>query len=137
MPTPAVLLIGSIPFENEGKCIRRALDAVETLTPDTANWRVVQEAACGQDGVATGHESVQKLKPQRSPGEMPEYVQFNYDGFVRANYPVFRRLRRERGLEHIRFQMGVPTGFAMGFVFAGKLDWLGNTGRSIPSSPAT
>jgi hypothetical protein len=156
MSKRSVLLLGSMPFEDEEACMRRALDtvgpylfslpdgevgektrefprgirsawviyAVEVLTRDTASWRVVKPAVRGEDGMAMDYGTVQQLKPLRSPGAMADYVHFDYDGFVRSSYPIFQRLRHARGLDGVKFQMGVPTGFAMGFAFASKINWL-------------
>jgi hypothetical protein len=95
--------------------------ALETLTADRAGWRVVKEAVRDADGLPAGYEQVQKLKPLRPPSRMAEVVRFGYDAWMRRSWAVFRRLREEYGLPGLRFQLGVPTGFAMGFAFANRL----------------
>jgi hypothetical protein len=51
-------------------------------------------------------------------------VRFGYDQWMKKSFALFRRLREEFGLPRMSFQLGVPTGFAMGFAFASKLDWI-------------
>ncbi len=142
-------LVGSLPFDDDATCMRRALDAlgphlrtlpdgeigeksarypkgnryawvtyaIELLTADGTNWKVVKQAVRGDDGLAIDYDHFQKLKPLRSPAEVGERVSFGYDRWVRTNYPIFQSLRRERGLDAIKFQLGLPTGSALGFSF--------------------
>jgi hypothetical protein len=98
--------------------------AIETMTLDHANWRVVKEAVRGADGMAVDYRSIQKLRPLRRPSEMPNHVSLGYDRYFRKSYREFVKLRSERSLHRLKFQMGVPTGFAMGGVFASPLDWI-------------
>jgi hypothetical protein len=102
--------------------------ALETLTADRAGWRVLKEAVRDANGLPAGYEQVQKLKPLRPPARVAESVAFGYDAWMRRSWALFRRLREEYGLPGLRFQLGVPTGFAMGFAFASKLDWIRYTG---------
>jgi hypothetical protein len=104
------------------------LFALQALSADREGWRVVREAVRDADGIPAGYDAVELLKPLRSPAQVAERVRFGYDLWVRKSYPVFRRLREEYGLPGLRFQLGVPTGFAMGFAFASKLDWIRYTG---------
>ena len=156
MAERSALLVGSLPFEDDPACMRRALDrlgprilcvpdgevgektpqfpkgnriawviyAIEVLTADEKSWKIVKQPVRGEDGLAIDYAHVQKLKPLRSPSEMAEHVRFGYDGHFRRNYPVFQQLCRERGLDRLKFQLGVPTGFALGFAFANPITWL-------------
>jgi hypothetical protein len=160
MANRSTLLIGSLPFEDEAQCMRRALTtlgpqlfslpdgeigeksaqfprgnriawvmyAIEVLTADRDSWNVVREPVRGSDGMATDYDHIQQLKPRRSPGELPQHVQLGYDRFFERSYPIFKQLRHEYGQPQLKFQLGIPTGFAMGFAFASKLDWLRYTG---------
>lgn len=74
--------------------------------------------------MAINYDGFQKLKPRHSPADMPQHVRLGYDDFFRRNYPIFKRLRQQHNLPGLRFQMGVPTGFAMGFAFASPITWL-------------
>jgi hypothetical protein len=151
MSTRSALLVGSMPFEDEATCMRRALDAlgphlfalpdgeVGEKTPqfprgnrfswvmyaiDRENWQIVKDAVRGPDGMAIDYAGIQKLKPKRSPRDLPAHITLGYDRFFRTSYPIFKQLRQERGLDSLRFQLGIPTGFAMGFAFASQIDAL-------------
>lgn len=156
MSKRAVLLVGSMPFEDEETCMRRGLDALgphlfslpdgeigektpafplgirgswvnyamEILHRDTANWRALTEPKRGADGWPLSYQEFQKLEPLFSPQELPDRVNFGYDGFFRQSYPIFKRLRSERDLPQVKFQMGMPTGSALGFMFADPADTL-------------
>lgn len=98
--------------------------AIEKLTQDADNWQVVKEPIRGADGMATSYDDFQKLKPRHAPADMPAHVRLGYDDFFRRNYPIFRQLREQHKLPDLKFQVGVPTGFAMGFAFANPITWL-------------
>jgi hypothetical protein len=149
------LLVGSLPFEDEEACMRRALDllgphlialpdgeigeksrrfpygdriawvvyAIERLTADSSNWRVLEDAIRGSDGMATDYTTFQKLVPLRTPAQIAASSSFGYDDWVRRSYPTFRRLRASAGLS-LPFQLGVPTGSALGFAFSRPWDAL-------------
>ena len=156
MANRSTLLVGSMPFEDEEQCMRRALatlgpqlfslpdgeigeksaqfprgnriawimSAIEVLTADRDSWTVVREPVRGSDGMPTDYDHLQQLKPRRSPADLPQHVRLGYDRFFERSYPLFQQLRREYDQPHLKFQLGIPTGLAMGFAFASKLDWL-------------
>ncbi len=51
-------------------------------------------------------------------------MSLGYDAYFKKSYPLFKALKTERNLGQLKFQVGIPTGFAMGFAFASQLDWL-------------
>jgi len=102
--------------------------ALQTLSADREGWRVVRQAVRDSDGLPVDYDQVELLRPLRPPAQVAERVRFGYDLWMRKSYAVFRRLREEYGLPRVPFQLGVPTGFAMGFAFASKLDWIRYTG---------
>lgn len=108
----------------KGNRIAWVMYAVERLTADPANWRIVKPAVRGADGMAADYKSIQKLKPRHKPGILANHVTLGYDSYASRSYPLFTQLRQEYGLQQLSFQMGIPTGFAMGFAFASQLDWL-------------
>ncbi|MCB0165899.1 MAG: hypothetical protein KDI79_16825 [Anaerolineae bacterium] len=150
MTTRSVLLVGSMPFDNEEACMRRALTALgprlfslpdgevgektpvfpkglrsswvnlafEKMTADTENWRVVREPVRGADGMPADYNSFQHLEALHPLEEMADRVEFGYDGYFRESYEIFKQLRQEYDLPGLKFQMGIPTGSALGFVFA-------------------
>lgn len=156
----SALLIGSLPFESEEVCMRRALavlgphlrclpdgevgekspafprgnriawvmSAIEALTADAECFRVIRPPRRGEDGMAVDYESIQKLTPLRAPAEIAGRVRLGYDRYALRSYETFKRLREEEGRPALLFQVGVPTGFAMGFAFASRVDWVRYTG---------
>lgn len=108
----------------KGNRIAWVVYALEKLTQDKSSWQLTKEPIRGTDGMAVDYNSFQKLKPLHSPAQMPQHVRLGYDDFFRLNYPIFSQLRKQHNLPHLKFQVGVPTGFAMGFVFASPITWL-------------
>ncbi|MGV3559622.1 hypothetical protein [Larkinella arboricola] len=108
----------------KGNRIAWVVYAIEKMTEDQTNWEVVKPPVRGEDGMATSYDHIQKLRPLRSPAEMPQHVRLGYDDFFRSSYPIFKRLREQYNRPDLKFQLGVPTGFAMGFAFASQLQWL-------------
>ncbi len=108
----------------KGNRIAWVVYAIEKLTEDSDNWEVVKQPIRGDDGMAATYDDFQKLRPRRSPADMPQHVRLGYDDYFRRSYPVFKHLRQQHNLPALRFQMGVPTGFAMGFAFASPVTWL-------------
>ncbi|CCH51635.1 hypothetical protein BN8_00574 [Fibrisoma limi BUZ 3] len=109
----------------KGNRIAWVVYAIEKLTEDKTSWQVIkQPVRSPEDGMADSYENFQKLKPLHSPADMPQHVQLGYDLFFAKSYPVFVRLRETYGLPQLKFQLGVPTGFAMGFAFASPITWL-------------
>jgi len=102
--------------------------ALQTLSADREAWRIVRPAVRDADGLPADYDQVELLKPLLPPARVAERVRFGYDRWMRSSWAIFRRLREEFGLPALAFQLGVPTGFAMGFAFASKLDWLRYTG---------
>ncbi len=107
-----------------GNRIAWAVYAIEKLTQDHSSWQIVKQPIRGADGMAINYDSFQKLKPLHSPANMPQHVRLGYDDFFGLNYPIFKQLRLQHELPHLKFQVGVPTGFAMGFAFASPITWL-------------
>lgn len=80
------------------------------------------------DGMTADYDHIQKLKPRRSPKELPAHISLGYDDFFRASCPIFKQLAAGRSPTGLKFQLGIPTGFAMGFAFASQIQWLRHTG---------
>ena len=149
MPNRNVLLVGSMPFDNEEAAMKRALDAlgpllfslpdgevgekseafptglrsswvnlaIEKLYDDKSSWRTLREPVRNETGFPADYGSFQHLEGLRPPDEMSEHVVFGYDEFFKSSYPIFQRERSARGLNGLKFQLGIPTGSALGFAF--------------------
>jgi hypothetical protein len=73
--------------------------------------------------MATGYTTFQKLLPLRTPAHIASTLRFGYDDWVRRSYRTFQRLRAAARLS-LPFQLGVPTGSALGFAFSRPWDAL-------------
>jgi hypothetical protein len=91
--------------------------AIEKMTADTENWKVIREPMRGEGGFAANYGTFQWLEGKRPPDEMSEHVVFGYDGYFRSSYPIFEQLRSEHNLNKLKFQLGIPTGSALAFAF--------------------
>lgn len=98
-----------------GKRAAWVMTAINLCSADSANWETVRQAKNDANGFPTGYQTVQRLRPKRSPSEMHRYLDFGYHDYFRSSYPIFRRLRMERGLTDLKFQVGLPTGLGISF----------------------
>jgi hypothetical protein len=96
--------------------------AIETLCRDPQSWRLVRDSVRAPDGFPDGYDGLHQIEPLCEPEDVPDRVAFGYDTEVDRYYPIFRRLRDEKGFNGLRFQMGVPTGLALGFAFPNPRD---------------
>jgi hypothetical protein len=142
-----VLLVGSMPFEDEPTAMATALERVgdhlwalpdgeigerteacpggtrsawvqtinDRCEADTDNWTVVRPARRNTGGYAADYESGPRLKPKHRPSEMVDHLDFGWAAAARNSYPEFLRLRRQFGLDDLRFQVGLPTGLGATF----------------------
>lgn len=156
MSTRKVLLVGSLPFENEEDAMRRSLDRlgaklyaapdgeIGEKTPqfpkgrraawvvnqmnlcaaDSANWDVKKAAQTNEAGFPKDYDTVPQLRPKHSPAEMHKYLNFKYDEYFKESYAIFKRLRSERGLDDLKFQVGIPTGLGITFGMLGPINGL-------------
>jgi hypothetical protein len=56
------------------------------------------------------------LRPRHKPGTLTAHLNFGYLEFFRRSYPTFRRLREQPRRSDLVFQVGVPTGLAIGLL---------------------
>lgn len=98
--------------------------AINRLAEDPEHWQTLTEEKRTEAGFPVDYESTRKLKAKLSPRRMTEHLRFGYDEFFKRSYPEFLKLRRERDLPELRFQMGVPTGLGIAFTAMRPLDAL-------------
>jgi len=143
-----VLLVGSMPFENEEAAMTRALDLTEgrllaalpdgeigekserypkgnraawvqaiidVCEQDASSWEVISRGERGADGFPTGYETGPQLRPRHPPRRMDRHLDFRWVDYFQSSYPIFKRLEKERDLDGLRFQVGLPTGIGMTF----------------------
>ena len=140
-----VLLVGSLPFENEEIAMKNSLDVlandllslpdgeigekcsrypngnraawiqsiIDTCEADTDNWKVLKQSERNEQGFPVGYDTEPRLKPKHSPEKMYKHLDFRWIEYFKKSYPVFKKLRKERGLYDLKFQVGLPTGLAI------------------------
>lgn len=109
------------PLYPRGKRQAWVMTVINACSEDTANWRVIREPVRDENGFPVDYDKVQRLSPKRPPGEMYRHLRLGYDDFFRSSYPIFQRLRAERGLTDLKFQVGVPTGLGITFSMMSQL----------------
>lgn len=151
-----VLLVGSLPFENEAAAMTQAMESlgsdlwsvpdgeigekseeyplgnraawiqsiIDICEKDIENWKVVKQGHRGESGFPTGYDKEPRLKPLRPPSEMHKYLDFRWIEYFKSSYPTFKKLRNERGLEGLKFQVGFPTGIGVTFAMMSPIDAL-------------
>jgi hypothetical protein len=151
-----VLLVGSLPFDNEEDAMRRSLDSlgaslygapdgeIGEKTPDfpkgrraawvvnqmnlcvedTDNWDVKKPAETNAEGFPKDYDASPQLRAKHPPSEMHKYLNFKYDEYFKESYEIFKRLRAERGLDGLKFQVGIPTGLGITFGMLGPINGL-------------
>ncbi len=98
------------------------MTVINACTEDTANWRVVKQPTRAEDGFPADYDKVQKLKPKHSPAALFEHLRFGYDEYFKSSYETFKRLRADRKLPDLKFQVGVPTGLGITFTMMNPID---------------
>ncbi|HAS43168.1 MAG TPA: hypothetical protein DCS93_21995 [Microscillaceae bacterium] len=101
------------PLGNRAAWIQSIVDLCEK---DTENWTLVKQAVrSNQSGFPIGYDKEPRLKPKRSPSTMHQYLDFRWLEYFKSSYPTFKKLKKEKGLDHLKFQVGLPTGIGITF----------------------
>ena len=100
------------PLGNRAAWVQAIIDICEQ---DHENWEVVDRGVRGESGFPTGYGTGPRLKPKRSPSEMHKHLDFRWLQYFQKSYPIFKRLRQERGMPNLKFQVGLPTGMGITF----------------------
>ncbi len=100
------------------------MTAINLCSKDTENWQVVRQPVNDANGFPKDYSGVQRLKPRRSPREMHNYLKFGYDEYFKRSYPIFQKLKAEKGMPDLKFQVGVPTGLGISFSMMNPIDAL-------------
>jgi hypothetical protein len=146
------LLVGSLPFSDEKDAMTQAMEILgnsllhvpdgeigektekypngnrsawilgimDTCMRDKENWDVLHDAQRGANGFPTDYKQMVKLKPKYAAKDIN--INFGYLDAFQKNYPIFQQLRKEKGFPHLTFQVGIPTGLAIGMCMLKPLD---------------
>ncbi len=78
---------------------------------DSGAFQVLREIVREPErGLQKDYQSGYLLKASFPPERWPSHLTLGYRESFEKSYPVFAALRREHGLESLRFQVGVPAG---------------------------
>lgn len=151
-----VLLVGSLPFENEEAAMTHSLNVlgnnlsslpdgeigeksekyprgtraawiqsiIDICERDTENWKLVKEGYRDESGFPTDYDKEPRLKPKRSPSEMYKHLDFRWIDYFKSSYPIFKKLKKEKGLKDLKFQVGLPTGLGTTFAMMSPINAL-------------
>jgi hypothetical protein len=67
-------------------------------------------------GLLKDYSDLFVLRPKHKPDALIAHLNFGYLEFFRQNYPTFRALREQSNRPELVFQVGVPTGLAIGLL---------------------
>ncbi len=97
---------------------------MDSMEADTENWRVKKTATRNEIGVPAHYTKASVLRPKKTPKEIEKYLNFKWLDYFKESYPIYKKLKKERGEENLKFQMGLPTGLGITFVVLGPLHGL-------------
>jgi hypothetical protein len=92
------------------------MSIIDSCLKDTENWDTLQDGERGSDGFPLSYQDMVKLQPKHSVKEIDKHLNFGYLDHFKQNYPIFLDLRKEYGLPNLKFQVGIPTGLAIGLI---------------------
>lgn len=90
------------------------MNLIDSCLKDTENWDTLDDGERGADGFPLTYQAMVKLQPKHTVKEINEHLNFGYLDYFKQNYPIFQQLRKEYGLPELKFQVGIPTGLAIG-----------------------
>jgi hypothetical protein len=97
----------------EGSRTAWAMNVIDMCIADSTNWDIVQEGKLLPNGFPVDYDTLYKLRPKHSPEEIAKYLNFGYFDTYMKSYHLYQELRKEKNLQNVPFQVGVPTGMAM------------------------
>ena len=134
--TRRVLLVGSLPFDDEASAMARAIELVGDrlislpdgeigersqwvaglagrLAEQPSLFDVVDPGTMNEQGFPVDFDSTARLRSRLGPTELGERLQLGYDTAALRSWRHFERLRSEARLPRLRMQVGLPTGLGI------------------------
>ncbi len=106
----------------KGKRSAWVLTVINQCATDKENFEVVQKIVRNADGFPVDYKHLEKLKPKRSPSQLHRYLDLGYYTYFKNSYEIFKKLRAERNLPGLKFQVGIPTGLDITYIMMKPLD---------------
>ncbi len=97
---------------------------MDGMEADIENWKVKRKAVRNKLGVPAHYTKASVLRPKKSPKEIEKYLNFKWFDYFKDSYPIYKKLKKERGLTHLKFQVGLPTGLGITMVVLGPVQGL-------------
>lgn len=94
---------------------------MDSMEADTENWKVKRRAIRNSIGVPAHYTKASVLRPRKSPKEIEKYLDFKWLDYFKNSYPIYKKLKKEYGLESLKFQVGLPTGLGITMVVLGPV----------------
>ncbi|MGB3466467.1 MAG: hypothetical protein WBA74_14405, partial [Cyclobacteriaceae bacterium] len=136
-----VLLVGSLPFENEETAMNLSLDLldekllslpdgeigeksvkyplgnraawiqsiIDLCEGDPENWKIIKGGERNELGFPVAYDKEPRLSPKTSPARMADNLDFKWIEYFKRSYPIFKKLKKEKNKEDMKFQVGLPT----------------------------
>lgn len=98
--------------------------AIDLCANDPDNWHMVRDAKRNADGFPVDYVSGERLTPKHPPKEMDKHLNLHYHDYFFSSYPIFKRLREEKGLPNLKMQVGIPTGLGICFAMLSPINAL-------------
>jgi hypothetical protein len=94
---------------------------MDSMEADTENWKVKRRAIRNKLGVPEHYTKASVLRPKKSPTEIEKSLNFKWLDYFKKSYPIYKKLKKEYSLEHLKFQVGLPTGLGITMVVLGPI----------------
>jgi hypothetical protein len=106
----------------KGKRSAWVLAQINQCAADKENFKIVRESVRNKEGFPKDYKHVDRIKPLRPPAELDKHLDLGYYTYFKSSYPVFKKLREEKGRADLKFQVGVPTGLGITFTMMSPVD---------------
>ncbi len=97
---------------------------MDSMEADTNNWKVKRRAIRNSMGVPAHYTKASVLSPKTSPKEIEQHLNFKWLDYFKSSYPLYKKLKKESGLQHLKFQVGLLTGLGITMVVLGPVNGL-------------
>lgn len=94
---------------------------MDSMEADTEHWKVKRKAIRNSIGVPAHYTKASVLRPKKSPKEIEQHLDFKWLDYFKNSYPIYKKIKKERGLNDLKFQVGLPTGLGITMVVLGPL----------------
>ncbi|MCH5583710.1 hypothetical protein MK805_01830 [Shimazuella sp. AN120528] len=98
-----------------GKRAAWVMSSIDICAADTENWEITKKSVRAENGFPNNYVNLDRLRPKHSPNRMKEHLNFRYHEYFQTSYPIFQKLREQKGLNDLKFQVGIPTGLGITF----------------------